>query len=95
MWRLHHSDVNLPEQSSAMPIHNIPPASSAAPAQNASAMPMHSRFQALRHALHDVVHPSASRCSVCHVELNDRDKKQGFCSDIDGCSCRAFSARCW
>lgn len=55
----------------------------------------HSRLEGLKHALSQAVKPQVARCSVCHVDLLPGDVAQGYCSDTDGCSCRAFSARCW
>jgi hypothetical protein len=42
-----------------------------------------------------VLHQHIALCTACHVELAPEDIAQGYCSDKEACSCRAFSARCW
>ena len=67
----------------------------AAPSMDAHHPTLHERLGDWKHAFSEAVKPNVARCSICHVELITGDVAQGYCSDVDGCSCRAFSARCW
>lgn len=71
---------------------------------------LHEVVDVLKHRMHDaghklsdaghkmsdaVLHQHIALCTACHVELAPEDIAQGYCSDKEACSCRAFSARCW